>query len=57
MNVGKSNEVLVYKQVSFAPNMPGPNLPLTDRPTFKPELEKYWTGQENLQKHRSSQFF
>ena len=56
MSVGKQYEVLVSDRVRIDSNMPGHVLTLKDRPIFKPEAERYWPGQENLDQHRNRCF-
>jgi len=56
MSVGRQYEVLVSDRVRIDSNMPGHILTLMDRPIFKPEIERFWPGQENLTRHRRSCF-
>ena len=56
MSVGSQYEVLVSERVRIDSNMPGHILTLMDRPIFKPEIERFWPGQENLTRHRRSCF-
>ncbi len=56
MSVGKKYEVLVSKHVNKERNFPGHMLTLSDRSNFKPEEEKFWPGQDNLEKHRKGIF-
>lgn len=56
MSVGSQYEVLVSDRVRIDSNMPGHVLTLMDRPIFKPEAERFWPGQENLENHRQARF-
>jgi len=56
MSVGKKYEVLVSKHVNKERNFPGHMLTLSDRSIFKPDEEKFWPGQDNLEKHRKGTF-
>jgi putative restriction endonuclease len=56
MSVGRQYEVLVSDRVRIDSNMPGHVLTLKDRPIFKPDAERFWPGQENLTRHRTSCF-
>jgi putative restriction endonuclease len=56
MSVGRQYEVLVSDRVRIDSNMPGHVLTLKDRPILKPDAERFWPGQENLTRHRSSCF-
>ncbi|MFZ5571767.1 MAG: HNH endonuclease [Thermodesulfobacteriota bacterium] len=52
MSVGKEYEVLVSKRVTLENNFPGHMLTLSDRRIFRPDDQKYWPDQENLNWHR-----
>ena len=56
MSVGRQYEVLVSGRVRIDSNMPGHILTLVDRPIFKPQAERFWPGQENLERHRKVRF-
>jgi len=57
MSVGDNYEVLVSKRVNTENNFPGHIMTLSDRSIFKPDKEKYWPEQENLDWHRGNVFF
>lgn len=56
MSVGRTYEALVSDRVRTDLNIPGHVLTLQERPIFKPDEDRYWPGQENLQKHRKKRF-
>jgi len=56
MSVGNQYEVLVSGRVRIDSNMPGHILTLMDRPIFKPQGQRFWPGQANLEKHRKRRF-
>lgn len=56
MSVGNQYEVLVSDRMRIDSNMPGHILTLVDRPIFKPEIEHFWPGQDNLSRHRTTVF-
>ncbi len=56
MGVGNQYEVMVSDRVRMDSNMPGHILTLMDRPIFKPQGQRFWPGQENLEEHRISRF-
>ncbi len=57
MSVGEKYEVKVSKRVNLENNFPGHMLTLSDRSIFKPDEEKFWPGQENLDWHRGKVYF
>lgn len=57
MSVGEEYEVKVSKRVNLENNFPGHMLTLSDRSIFKPDEEKFWPGQENLDWHRGKVYF
>ena len=56
MGVGKQYEVLVSDRVRLDSNMPGHILTLKDRLIFKPDEERFWPAQNNLNRHRKTCF-
>jgi putative restriction endonuclease len=56
MGVGGKYEVLVSDRVRIDSNMPGHILTLAERPIFKPDAERLWPGQDNLERHRKMCF-
>ena len=56
MSVGNQYEVLISGRVRIDSNMPGQILTLMDRPIFKPQGQRFWPGQANLEKHRKRRF-
>ena len=56
MGVGKHYEVLVSDRVRLDSNMPGHILTLKDRLIFKPDEERLWPAQHNLNRHRKTCF-
>jgi putative restriction endonuclease len=56
MGVSAKYEVLVSDRVRIDSNMPGHILTLAERPIFKPDAERLWPGQDNLERHRNMCF-
>ena len=56
MGVGAKYEVLVSDRVRIDSNMPGHILTLAERLIFKPDAERFWPGQANLERHRKTCF-
>jgi putative restriction endonuclease len=56
MGVGTKYEVLVSGRIRLDSNMPGHILTLADRPIFKPDAERFWPGQDNIERHRKTCF-
>jgi len=56
MSVGKIYEVLVSRRVQTEQNLPGHILTLRERTVIKPEEEKFWPAQDNLEYHRRKSF-
>ena len=56
MGVGAKYEVLVSGRVRVDSNMPGHILTLADRPIFRPSAQRFWPGQDNLERHRKTCF-
>jgi len=56
MGVGAKYEVLVSDRVRIDSNMPGHILTLAERLIFKPDAERFWPGQDNLERHRRTCF-
>jgi putative restriction endonuclease len=56
MSVDGSYKVLVSLLVTKENNYPGHMLTLSEREIFRPEKEKFWPAQSNLEKHRKRRF-
>ncbi len=56
MGLGAKNDVLASGRIRLYSNMPGHILTLPDQPIFKPDADRFWPGQDNLERHRKTCF-
>ncbi len=56
MSVGMEYEVLVSKMVNLNDNFPGHILTLSGRNIIKPDRQRFWPDQENLEWHREKMY-